>query len=87
MAEATTAPKVKTSKPAASPFEMPKFEMPKFEIPKVEMPAAFREFAERGVAQCKGWAAGPRLGKVCCEPLQGRSAVRQRLHQLYKTVT
>jgi phasin len=54
MAEAiTTPPKVKTSKPAASPFEMPKFEMPKFEIPKVEMPAAFREFAERGVAQCK----------------------------------
>ena len=54
MAEAatTTPPKMK-SKPAASAFEMPKFEMPKFEIPKVEMPAAFREFAERGVAQCK----------------------------------
>jgi phasin len=44
---------MKTSKPAAGVFEMPKFEMPKFEIPKVEMPAAFREFAERGVAQCK----------------------------------
>ena len=53
MAEATTAPKAKASKPAAGPFEMPKFEMPKFEIPKVEMPAAFREFAERGVAQAK----------------------------------
>jgi phasin len=55
MAEATTTtpPKAKTSKPAANPFEMPKFEMPKFEIPKVEMPAAFREIAERGVAQCK----------------------------------
>ena len=55
MAEATTtaSPKVKTSKPAMSAFEMPKFEMPKFEIPKVEMPAAFREFAERGVAQAK----------------------------------
>jgi phasin len=54
MAEATlTPPKVKTSKPATGAFEMPKFEMPKFEIPKVEMPAAFREFAERGVAQCK----------------------------------
>jgi phasin len=53
MAEATTAPKVKTSKPATGAFEMPKFEMPKFDIPKVEMPAAFREFAERGVAQCK----------------------------------
>jgi phasin len=56
MAEAaptTTPPKTKTSKPALSAFEMPKFEMPKFEIPQVEMPAAFREFAERGVAQCK----------------------------------
>jgi phasin len=53
MAEtATTPPKMKT-KPAASPFEMPKFEMPKFDMPKVEMPAAFREFAERGVAQAK----------------------------------
>jgi phasin len=54
MAEATTTPpKAKTSKPTTGAFEMPKFEMPKFEIPKVEMPAAFREFAERGVAQCK----------------------------------
>jgi phasin len=54
MAEATTtSPKVKTTKPATGVFEMPKFEMPKFDIPKVEMPAAFREFAERGVAQAK----------------------------------
>jgi phasin len=34
-------------------FEVPKFEMPKFEMPKFEMPPAFREFAERGVAQAK----------------------------------
>ncbi len=54
MAEATpTSPKVKTTKPATGVFEMPKFEMPKFDIPQVEMPAAFREFAERGVAQAK----------------------------------
>src|ERR1700741_3434762 len=53
MVEASTAPKVKTSKPVTGAFEMPKFEMPKFDIPKVEMPAAFREFAERGVAQAK----------------------------------
>jgi len=55
MAEAATeaATKARTSKPASSAFEMPKFEMPKFEIPKVEMPAAFREMAERGVAQAK----------------------------------
>ena len=53
MAEAATAPKMKTTEYATGPFEMPKFEMPKFEMPKVEMPAAFREFAERGVAQAK----------------------------------
>src|SRR5271166_5981363 len=54
MAEASiAAPKAKTSKPATGAFEMPKFEMPKFDMPKVEMPAAFREFAERGVAQAK----------------------------------
>src|SRR5579859_1904019 len=54
MPEATTAtPPKSKSKPAANPFEMPKFEIPKFEIPQVEMPAAFREFAERGVAQAR----------------------------------
>jgi phasin len=53
MVEASTAPKAKTSKPTTGAFEMPKFEMPKFDIPKVEMPAAFRELAERGVAQAK----------------------------------
>ena len=52
MVEATTTPKART-KPVSAAFEMPKFEMPKFDIPKVEMPAAFREFAERGVAQAK----------------------------------
>src|SRR5271169_4414032 len=34
-------------------FDMPKFEMPKFEIPKMEVPTAFREFAEKGLAQAK----------------------------------
>jgi phasin len=53
MAEATTQNKPKTSKPTAGVFDMPKFEIPKFDMPKVEMPAAFREFAEKGVAQAK----------------------------------
>jgi len=54
MAEAATAtPKAKSAKPATAGFEIPKFEMPKFDMPKVEMPAAFREIAERGVAQAK----------------------------------
>ncbi len=38
---------------SAAAFEMPKFEMPKFEMPKMEVPAAFREFAEKGIAQTK----------------------------------
>ncbi len=62
MAESTTAatPKVKV-KPVTVPvatfempkFEMPKFEMPKFEVPKMEVPAAYRELAEKSVAQTK----------------------------------
>ena len=32
---------------------MPKFDMPKFDMPKFEVPAAFREMAEKGVAQAK----------------------------------
>lgn len=50
---ATPKAKPKPVAVAAPAFEMPKFEMPKFEIPKVEMPAAFREFAEKGIAQAK----------------------------------
>jgi phasin len=34
-------------------FEMPKFEMPNFEMPKMEMPAAYRELAEKTLAQAK----------------------------------
>jgi len=48
-------PKAK-SKPvavAAPAFEMPKFEIPKFEMPKLEVPTAFREIAEKGIAQAK----------------------------------
>jgi phasin len=63
MAEATA--KVKTTaKPAAQAstfaakgempkFDIPKFELPKFEVPKIEVPAAFRELAERSVAQAR----------------------------------
>jgi phasin len=48
-------PKAK-SKPvavAAPAFEIPKFEIPKFEMPKFEVPTAFREIAEKGIAQAK----------------------------------
>lgn len=46
-------------KPAKAPatvipmFEMPKFGYPSFDMPKMEVPAAFREFAEKGVAQSR----------------------------------
>jgi phasin len=40
-------------KAVASMFEMPKFDMPKFEMPKMEVPTAFREMAEKGIAQAK----------------------------------
>ena len=68
MADTTAAPATpKSKKPVASAaapaFEAPKFELPKFEIPKfeipnfempsMEMPAAFRELAEKGIAQAK----------------------------------
>ncbi len=38
---------------SASVFEFPKFEVPKFEVPKMEIPSAFREMAEKGIAQAK----------------------------------
>lgn len=52
---ATSKSKPKPSAAAASAamFEMPKFDIPKFEMPNVEVPAAFREIAEKGVAQAK----------------------------------
>ena len=34
-------------------FELPKFEFPKFEMPKFEMPTAFRDIAEKSIAQAK----------------------------------
>jgi phasin len=56
MTETNTAPKAKV-KPApaleAPKFETPKFEIPTFDLPNLEVPAAFREFAEKGLAQAK----------------------------------
>jgi phasin len=58
MAEMQTNTTVKNKPKVASvsseaKFEMPKFEMPKFEIPTMEVPPAFREVAEKGMAQAK----------------------------------
>ena len=49
-----TTMKPKPAKAAVVPlFEMPKFDIPSFDMAKFEVPAAFREFAEKGVAQTK----------------------------------
>jgi len=56
MSEETVSVTPKATKAAALPasvFEMPKFEIPKFEMPKMEVPAAFREMAEKTIAQTK----------------------------------
>lgn len=50
---ASAAPVYEAPKFEAPKFEIPKFEMPNFDIPAMEMPAAFREFAEKGIAQAK----------------------------------
>ena len=57
MAETTSATTSKGKpKPVAigaTGSESPKFEMPRFEMPKFEIPTAFREFAEKGIAQAR----------------------------------
>jgi phasin len=54
MSDAPVKPKpAKAAAPVVALFEMPKFDIPKFDMPKMEVPAAFREFAEKGVAQSK----------------------------------
>jgi phasin len=52
---ATAKSKAKAAQAAAVVplFELPKFDLPKFDLPKLEVPAAFREIAEKGVAQAK----------------------------------
>src|SRR6476660_6342223 len=49
----TTRAKGAKAAPIVPLFEMPKFDLPKFDLPKLEVPAAFREIAEKSVAQAK----------------------------------
>jgi len=37
----------------SQPFGMPKFEFPKFEMPPMEVPTAFRDLAEKSIAQAR----------------------------------
>jgi phasin len=48
-----TATSTPSTKHAASPFDRPKYETPKSDAPNMEVPAAFRELADKGVAQTK----------------------------------
>jgi phasin len=52
MTEATTATNPNTANHPAPPIGPP-YEIPKFDPPKMEIPAAFRELADKGVAQAK----------------------------------
>src|SRR5215831_528878 len=53
MPETTATASTPKSKAKPVAIGAPAFEMPKFEMPKFEVPSAFREFAEKGVAQAK----------------------------------
>jgi phasin len=52
-APVATAPKFDMPKFDVPKFDVPKFDVPKFEMPKMEVPEAFRELAEKGLAQAK----------------------------------
>ena len=73
MTEATTgANKAKTAKHTASSFGVHNYEMPKFDLmPKMEMPGAFREMAEKGVAQAKD-----NYEKIQAPPWKQRSSLK-----------
>lgn len=45
--------KAKTEKSTSSSFGLPNSEIPKFDLPNMEMSAAFRELADRSVAQAR----------------------------------
>ena len=54
MTEAITATtQAKTAKYGGPPFGQPNCEIPKIGLPEMEVPAAFREFADKGVAQAR----------------------------------
>jgi hypothetical protein len=81
MTETTTAAtKAKTAKHPASPFGLPdygipNFEMPKFDMSNVEMPEAFRETADKGIAQAKdNWEKIQAAAEEATELLKGTYA-------------
>jgi phasin len=53
MTLATTTNQAKIAKNTASSFGLPNYEMPKLDLPTMEVPPAFRELADKGVAQAR----------------------------------
>ena len=54
MTESTIATnKIKSAKPNAATFGMSNYEIQNSDLPKMELPEAFREMAEKGIAQAK----------------------------------
>jgi hypothetical protein len=49
----TVASTAKTEKHSGSSFGLPHSELPKIDLPKMEVPAAFRELADKSVAQAR----------------------------------
>jgi phasin len=87
MAEARVKTAAKSAGPAGSfeakaempKFEMPKFEMPKFEVPTMEVPAAFRELAERSVAQARdGYERMKAVAEEATDVLEGTYATASK---------
>jgi len=72
MTEANTANiKAKTEKHTGSSFGLPNSENPKFDLSKMEMPAAFREFADKGVAQARTYENAKAATEEATDLLKG----------------
>ena len=65
-------------------FEMPKFEIPSFDMPKMEVPAAFREVAEKSIAQAKeGYEKMKRVAEEATDMLEGTYATASKGYSDY----
>ena len=82
MTDTTVKPKpAKAAAPVIPLFEMPKFDIPNFDLPRMEVPAAFREFAEKGVAHALDGRLDAREvdGDLVCKAVVGhRRSVNDR---------
>ena len=84
MTEANTANiKAKTEKHTGSSFGLPNSEIPKFDLSKMEMPAAFREFADKGVAQARNTYENAKAAtEEATDLLKGTYITREGRHGL-----